>query len=107
MNMQLRFSLGMMPLKYRMQIQYVPALPCISPAEPIPGELLLSRAHFRFDSNTKFKRKNYIYKLSKKATTYKYLLKHKLRKPCFNSIFDDQVYLSFEGDRFSNYLKFS
>ena len=70
MNMQLRFSLGMMPLKYRMQIQYVPALPCISPAEPIPGELLLSRAHFRFDSNTKFKRKNYIYKLSKKATTY-------------------------------------
>ena len=71
MNMQLRFSLGMMPLKYRMQIQYVPALPCISPAEPIPGELLLSRAHFRFDSNTKFKRKNYIYKLSKKATTFK------------------------------------
>ena len=71
MNMQHRFSLGIGPLKYRMQIQYVPALACISSAESIPGELLLSRAHFRFDSNTNFKRKNYIYKLSKKATTYK------------------------------------
>ena len=59
------------PLKYRMRIQYLPAKPCISSAESIPGELLLRRAYFRFNSNTKFKRKNYINKFSKKVTLTK------------------------------------
>jgi hypothetical protein len=47
-----------------------PALIPISSGESIPGELLLSRAHFRFDSIAKFETLNYIYKLLKKAATY-------------------------------------
>jgi len=47
--MQHRFSLGILPPKYKEQIQNAPALIPISSGESIPGELLLSRAHFRFD----------------------------------------------------------
>jgi|GEM_PF-3964016 len=53
-----------------MQVQKTPASDCISSGESIPGELLLSRAHFRFDSITKFIYKNYIYKLLKKLATF-------------------------------------
>ena len=54
-----------------MQVLWAPASNCILSGESIPGELLLSRAHFRFDSYTNFNTINYIYKLSKKATTFR------------------------------------
>jgi len=64
--MQHRFSQAIHPPKYKDQIQKVPTLIPISTGEYIPGELLLSRAHFRFDSITNFGALNYIYKLLKK-----------------------------------------
>jgi hypothetical protein len=68
--MQLRFFLGIRPLKCKKQMLNAPALNLISSGESIPGELLLSRAHFRFDSNANFKQLNYIYKLLKKTATF-------------------------------------
>ena len=68
--MQHRFFKGIDPQKYKKQVHHTPALIRISSGESIPGELLLSRAHFRFDSITNFKTLNYIYKLLKKPTTY-------------------------------------
>jgi hypothetical protein len=47
-----------------------PALFRISSGESIPRELLLSRAHFRFNSIAKLTQQNYIYNLSKKTATY-------------------------------------
>ena len=69
--MQHRFFEGIYPHKYKEQMQSAPALMTISSGESIPGELLLSRAHFRFDSTTNFETLNYIYKLLKKAATYR------------------------------------
>ncbi len=63
--MQHRFFKGITPPKYKKQMQNAPALIPISSGETIPGELLLSRAHFRFDSITNFETLNYIYKLLK------------------------------------------
>ena len=68
--MQHRFLKGILPRKYKKQMLNAPALIPISSGESIPGELLLSRAHFRFDSIAKFETLNYIYKLLKKAATY-------------------------------------
>jgi hypothetical protein len=68
--MQHRFLKGILPRKYKKQMLNAPALIHISSGESIPGELLLSRAHFRFDSIAKFETLNYIYKLLKKAATY-------------------------------------
>ena len=68
--MQHRFFKGIRPQKYKEQMQNAPALIPISSGESIPGELLLSRAHFRFDSIANFETLNYIYKLLKKAATY-------------------------------------
>jgi len=68
--MQHRFFKGILPQKYKEQMQNAPALITISSGESIPGELLLSRAHFRFDSITNFETLNYIYKLLKKAATF-------------------------------------
>ena len=68
--MQHRFLKGILPRKYKKQMLNAPALIPISSGESIPGELLLSRAHFRFDSIAKFEKLNYIYKLLKKAATY-------------------------------------
>ena len=67
--MQHRFFLGITPQKYNEQMRWAPAHDCILSGESIPGELLLSRAHFRFDSNPNFERLNYIYKLLKKTAT--------------------------------------
>jgi hypothetical protein len=72
--MQHRFLKGILPRKYKKQMLNAPALIPISSGESIPGELLLSRAHFRFDSIAKFETLNYIYKLLKKAATYNYFL---------------------------------
>jgi hypothetical protein len=69
--MQHRFLKGILPRKYKKQMLNAPALIPISSGESIPGELLLSRAHFRFDSIAKFETLNYIYKLLKKAATYR------------------------------------
>lgn len=68
--MQHRFYKGILPPKYKKQMQNAPALIPISSGESIPGELLLSRAHFRFDSLANFKTLNYIYNLLKKAATF-------------------------------------
>ena len=68
--MQHRFFSGICPQKYNEQMQCTPAHDCISSGESIPGELLLSRAHFRFDSFAKFVGQNYIYKLLKKTATF-------------------------------------
>ena len=73
--MQHRFYKGILPLKYKKQMQNAPALTTISSGESIPGELLLSRAHFRFDSLTNFNSLNYIYNLLKKAATFTNKLK--------------------------------
>jgi hypothetical protein len=73
--MQHRFLKGILPRKYKKQMLNAPALIPISSGESIPGELLLSRAHFRFDSIAKFETLNYIYKLLKKAATYTITLK--------------------------------
>lgn len=51
--MQHRFFSGIIPQKYNEQLRYATAHDCISSAESIPDELLLSRAHFRFDSDCK------------------------------------------------------
>lgn len=67
--MQHRFFSGICPQKYNEQMQCTPAHDCISSGESIPGELLLSRAHFRFDS-INFEALNYIYKLLKKAAIF-------------------------------------
>ena len=75
-NMQHRFFLGITPLKYKEQMWKTPAHDFISSVESIPGELLLSRAHFRFDSNAKFQTLNYIYKLSKNPATFRRLSLH-------------------------------
>ena len=69
--MQHRFFSGICPQKYNEQMQCTPAHDCISSGESIPGELLLSRAHFRFDSFAKFVGQNYIYKLLKKTATFR------------------------------------
>lgn len=69
--MQHRFFKGMLPPKYKEQMQKAPALIPISSGESIPGELLLSRAHFRFDSIANFDALNYIYKLLEKAATFR------------------------------------
>ena len=69
--MQHRFFQGIVPRKYKEQMQTAPAQIRISSDESIPGELLLSRAHFRFDSTANFKTLNYIYKLLKKPATFK------------------------------------
>lgn len=74
--MQHRFFLGISPQKYNEQMRYAPAHDCILSGESIPGELLLSRAHFRFDSNANFERLNYIYKLLKKTATFQTLNYH-------------------------------
>ena len=68
--MQHRFFSGIIPQKYNEQKRCATAH-CISSGESIPGELLLSRAHFRFDSNVNFHILNYIYKLLKKTATFK------------------------------------
>ena len=68
--MQHRFFKGILPPKYIKQMQNAPALIPISSGESIPGELLLSRAHFRFDSIANFETLNYIYKLLRKAATF-------------------------------------
>jgi len=68
--MQHRFFSGIIPQKYNEQMRCATAHDCISSGESIPGELLLSRAHFRFDSNANFQRLNYIYKLLKKTATF-------------------------------------
>ena len=68
--MQHRFFSGICPQKYNEQMQCTPAHDCISSGESIPGELLLSSAHFRFDSFAKFEGQNYIYKLLKKTATF-------------------------------------
>jgi hypothetical protein len=75
--MQHRFLKGILPRKYKKQMLNAPALIPISSGESIPGELLLSRAHFRFDSIAKFETLNYIYKLLKKAATYTWACIHK------------------------------
>ena len=69
--MQHRFYKGILPPKYKKQMQNAPALIPISSGESIPGELLLSSAHFRFDSFAKFVGQNYIYKLLKKTATFR------------------------------------
>lgn len=69
--MQHRFFSGIYPQKYNEQMQCTPAHDCISSGESIPGELLLSSAHFRFDSFAKFEGQNYIYKLLKKTATFR------------------------------------
>ena len=74
--MQHRFLKGILPRKYKKQMLNAPALIPISSGESIPGELLLSRAHFRFDSIAKFETLNYIYKLLKKAATYTMIQVH-------------------------------
>jgi hypothetical protein len=63
-------------------MHHAPAQGCILSGESIPGRLLLSRAYFRFDSNAKFNTHNYIYKLSKKATTFP---TNQVSLVCFNS----------------------
>ncbi len=68
--MQHRFFTGIAPQKYNEQMYKTPAHDCISSGESIPGELLLSRAHFRFDSIANFQTLNYIYKLLKKTATF-------------------------------------
>ncbi len=69
--MQHRFFKGIPPPKYKKQMLNAPALFPISSGESIPGELLLSRAHFRFNSRANFRTLNYIYKLLKKAATFR------------------------------------
>jgi hypothetical protein len=69
--MQHRFFEGIYPRKYKEQMQIAPAPLRISSDESIPGELLLSRAHFRFDSIANFNTLNYIYKLLKKSATFR------------------------------------
>ncbi len=68
--MQHRFFKGILPPKYIEQMQNAPALIPISSGESIPSELLLSRAHSRFDSIANFETLNYIYKLLRKAATF-------------------------------------
>ena len=68
--MQHRFFKGILPPKYKKQMLNAPALIPISSGESIPGELLLSRAHFRFNSRANFRTLNYIYKLLKKTATF-------------------------------------
>jgi hypothetical protein len=51
--MEDRFFSGIIPPKCKKQMWLTPALFCISSGKSIPGELLLSRAHFRFDSIAK------------------------------------------------------
>lgn len=65
-----RFFKGILPQKYKEQMPNASALIPISSGESIPGELLLSRAHFRFDSLANFEASSYIYKLLKKAATF-------------------------------------
>ena len=74
--MQHRFFKGILPQKYKEQMQNAPALIPISSGESIPGELLPSRAHFRVDSKANFETLNYIYKLLKKAATFNSLQIH-------------------------------
>ena len=80
--MQHRFFSGICPQKYNEQMQCTPAHDCISSGESIPGELLLSRAHFRFDSFAKFVGQNYIYKLLKKTATFQ-MFHHSFRSIFF------------------------
>jgi len=58
--MQHRSFIGITPQKYKQQIQNAPALIPISSGQSIPGELPLSRTHFRFDRITNFEALNYI-----------------------------------------------
>ena len=72
--MQHRFFEGNLPPKCEKQMLHAPALFPISSGESIPGELLLSRAHLRFDSIANFRTLNDINKLLKKAATLRPLV---------------------------------